>query len=292
MKAGPLEELVGDTYALLYATVVPDLIAKSNTEENRVRMRVDQLLVDPEAHKIPSPDGKSPDLTTSGVAPVKVRAKGISRREIQRRAESLVFAKAVVPPPISTLRSSSNLKIMAAVEIPERGGMSRQSNGSGVLLSVREKEDGGKEISSIPGSLHDSADDESELSDVEDMMEEVEPGPRIMFPGLVGSRSTRIKQDDEGDEEGEDAGGGKLGHEDEAEEEEEEEGEREGEEREEEEEEEKGPEEEEEEVNEEGGPGKGEGKGTEIVEKTRSGIEDDDRNSEENEDDSSDDTEK
>lgn len=213
MKPGIIEDLVGDTYALLYATVVPDLVTKSNTEENRVRMRVEQLLTDPAAEKVSPPDGKLIELISSGAAPKQPRAKNISRREIQRRAESLVLTKAVVPPPASKPCSFSSPKILAAVEIPERIGMPRQTNSGGALLAVTEREDGAKDISSIPGSLHDSADDESELSDVEDLMEDVEPAPRVLFPGLVAGRDTRARQgegEEEGDdEEEEDDGGGR-----------------------------------------------------------------------------------
>ena len=232
MKPGLIEDLVGDTYAMLYATVVPDLVTKSNEEENRVRMRVDHLLTDPTAEKVPPPDSKLVDLTSSGAAPKQPRAKSISRREIQRRAESLVLTKPVAPPPASKPRSLSSPKILAAVEIPERIGMARQTSSGGALLAVTEREDAVKDISSIPGSLHDSADDESELSDVEELMEDVEPAPRVMFPGLVAGRGT-VGRQAEGEEEGDDeeeeeeggggggGGGGAAGGDDEEEEEEE-----------------------------------------------------------------------
>ena len=189
MKPGLIEDLVGDTYAMLYATVVPDLVTKSNEEENRVRMRVDHLLTDPMAEKVP-PDSKLVDLTSSGAPPKQPRAKSISRREIQRRAESLILTKPVIPPPTAKPLLSSP-KILAAVEIPEKIGMSRQTSSGGALLAVAEREEGVKDIGSIPGSLHDSADDESELSDVEYLMEDMEPAPKVMFPGLVATRNTK-----------------------------------------------------------------------------------------------------
>lgn len=272
IKPGPIEELVGDTYALLYTTMVPDLVAKSNTEENRVRMRVDHLLTDSVNEKVPLVNGHTLDLTTPGVAPKQGRAKSVNRREIQRRAESLVLVKAPVPLPTSNVRTSSDSKILAAVEIPEKGEVSRLSNVNETLLTVKEREDGGKDIGSIPGSLHDSADDESELSDVEEMME-VEPGPRIMFPGLLGSRDARAKRGEEGGEE----------EEEEDEEEEEEEDGREEEEKGEEEHDaqrlEQGEEEDGEDIS-----GKGKGAGEDAEEKKRDEIETDDRNSNEEED--------
>jgi hypothetical protein len=196
MKPGPIEDLVGDIYAHLYDSIVPDLVTKSNTEENRVRMRVDHVLMDPAAEKIPPPDDKLPDPVPP--VPKQVRAKFVSKREVQRKAESLVLAKSVVPPPVLKSRSSSNPKILAAVEIPEVPG---RVDGSGDLTTMRGREDGGKDVGSIPGSLHDSADDESELSDVEEMMEDVEPGPRILFPGLMAGRDMKTGGDEEREEE-------------------------------------------------------------------------------------------
>ena len=53
--------------------------------------------------------------------------------------------------------------------------------------------------SSVPGSVHDSADDESELSEPEDVDEEV--GHRPMFPGLLGRGAG--DEEESGDREGE-----------------------------------------------------------------------------------------
>lgn len=192
MKPGPIEDLVGDIYARLYETVVPDLVNRSNTEENRSRMRVDHLLMSSNSHYNEnniSGAGSTPlllpaDIEMSGLIPVttivaKPRTKGINRKEIQRKAEALVVVKAspttttnpaLAPGPSSSLQLSThgNTKLLTAVEIPiARGGGTARED-------IRET---GREGSSVPGSLHDSADDESELSDVG---AEAERG--VMFP--------------------------------------------------------------------------------------------------------------
>lgn len=213
MKPGPMEDLVGDIYARLYETVVPDLVNRSNTEENRSRMRVDHLLMGNSSHYNDNNNsglGSTPlllpaDIEMSGLIPVttmvaKPRTKGINRKEIQRKAEALVAAKpspittgnpALVPGPSSSLRLSThdNTKVLVAVAIPVnegRSGMGRED--------VRET---GREGSSVPGSLHDSADDESELSDVG-----AEAERSVMFPGLARGESRVGEDNDEADEDG------------------------------------------------------------------------------------------
>lgn len=197
MKSGAIEDLIGDTYAHLYERVVPDLVAKSNTEENRVRMRVDHLLMDT-SHENPSPDDKPSNLITAA-APKQPRLKSISRREIQRKAEALVLAKAVPPPPSSNLSSApANPKVLTTVEISGRErDPSGQSLKISAILAIRENEDAGRDISSAAGSVHDSADDESELSEVDEKPNN--GGLRVLFPGLVGARD---KGDDDREEEG------------------------------------------------------------------------------------------
>ncbi len=52
-------------------------------------------------------------------------------------------------------------------------------------------EEADRELSSVPGSVHDSADDESDLSDVppEDLLDEDE-AQHLMFPNLMRSQDT------------------------------------------------------------------------------------------------------
>lgn len=215
MKSAPIEDLVGDTYAHLYEMVVPELVVKSNTEENRVRMRVDQLLMNTSTT---APDGPPAEPPTKPSRP-----KSVGRREIQRKAEALVSK---TPPPSAIVSSrpslGTNTKILTAVAIPER---EPEQAKSGALLAVQEIEDTAKDVSSVPGSLHDSADDESELSEIEDAIEDApdeaeaeaegdterdaeaagdrDGAVKVLFPNLSG----RAASADENDEGSEDAAG-------------------------------------------------------------------------------------
>lgn len=208
MKSGPIEDLIGDTYAHLYEMVVPELVVKSNTEENRVRMRVDQLLMNT---SIATPEEPPTEPPTKSARP-----KSVGRREIQRKAEAIVSKPA--PPPIAVSSkpgppAGTSAKIFSAVAISEK---EPEQAKNGALLAVREMDDAAKDASSVPGSVHDSADDESELSEIEDAVDEVEAegeaegekdeGVKVLFPNLNKGRG-RAEVEDEDDEEVEDGDG-------------------------------------------------------------------------------------
>lgn len=203
MKPNPIEDLIGDAYALLYRIIEPEQMTRSNGEENRPKLRVDHLIrTNPnnsnensnENSEAPTPVLPPQDTDPNpGLIPIteittaRSRYRNVSRKEIQRNAEVLVAIK----PPLSSApgpapRAVSSKDLTPAV-IPEPEPSDPQ------LLAVRDDvRDAGREGSSIPGSLHDSADDESELSDVG--AEEQQP---IMFPGLVRPSSRSRSNADE-----------------------------------------------------------------------------------------------
>jgi hypothetical protein len=136
-----------------------------------------------------------------------MRVKQITRREIQRKAEGVV----VRPPPIKT-PTLTKKPIVVEIPTPTRdrkefasidGGADLNTNEQGATAGTRVDEllrddvDASSGLSSRRGSVHDSADDESELSDievddeeneikVEQTVKEVKP----MFPGLAGAETS------------------------------------------------------------------------------------------------------
>ncbi|KAI4166349.1 MAG: hypothetical protein LQ342_000239 [Letrouitia transgressa] len=179
IKANSIEDFIGDTYAYLYQVLVPDLIAKSNEEETRGRMRVNHLMnAEIPVTGTPSPD---PGSRTEEAVPARQRIRGVGRREIQKRAEVLTTK----PGGQHTLSKVSK-------------GQNEQSNPQTMLQVVIKQDDVGKDTSSVPGSLHDSADDESELSDIEEMPEENEARP--MFPNLISVKGDENEEKDESDQ--------------------------------------------------------------------------------------------
>lgn len=167
MKPTLIDDLIADTYAMLYGTVVPELAAKASGEESRERMRVDHLLMDTN-NPIDTPT--PPATMTPDPAAVKHRTKGVGRKELQRKAEAVVTK----PSAASELSRVANTAESNIAQQPPQG--------VSIIKDEQGKEDA--QGSSVPGSVHDSADDESELSEIE---EEPVPVVEPMFPNLVNS---------------------------------------------------------------------------------------------------------
>ena len=179
MKPALIEDLIADVYAHLHQTMVPELILRSNEEESRGRMRVDHLM----NMENPAVSTPSPEPTSKGedAAPVRQRIRGVGRREIQKRAEVLINKPASVQTTTKAPKTPP----------PVNGPATPRST----VQVIIKQNDGSKDASSVRGSIHDSADDESELSDVG----EFETAPtRPMFPNLADVKEGG--DDDEGEE--------------------------------------------------------------------------------------------
>ncbi|KAL8688457.1 MAG: hypothetical protein Q9218_005638 [Villophora microphyllina] len=183
MKPAVIEDLIADVYAHLHQMVVPELIARSNEEESRGRMRVDHLMnVENPAASTPSPDpaGKPEDA-----APTRQRIRGVGRREIQKRAEALTNKPA---PPQTVAKTPETPP-------PDNEPPTPRSTIQVVIKQNMQS----KDSSSVPGSVHDSADDESELSEVEETFDTAQTRP--MFPGLAAKEATEDGEEEEIQEE-------------------------------------------------------------------------------------------
>ena len=167
LRSPLLDDLIGDAYARIYEQVVPELVAKADEIENRERMRIDRMLMASDAG---SAEQAARSNTPSDQAPTTTRLKTIGRTEVRRRAEALVARPNAGPPARGRPPGS---KAAAA---------SRLSNGKDAEEAPDEK----PVAESAPPSLHDSADDESELTDIDDDDEEpkAEEGAKPLFPGL------------------------------------------------------------------------------------------------------------
>lgn len=182
MKPTVIEDFIADAYAHLHRTIVPELIAKSNEEESRGRMRVDHLMnVENPPLSTPSP---GPAGNPEEAAPARQRIRGVGRRELQKRAEALVSK------PASAQVSTKPLKTPPLASAP--------TTPRSIIQVVIEKDDEVKENSSVPGSVHDSADDESEPSDAEDMPSTKQVKP--LFPNLADLKDAADDEDQQGSE--------------------------------------------------------------------------------------------
>lgn len=228
MKPGPIDDLIGDSYAFLFNTIGKQLW----DDERRIKQEEEARRPPPAASPTRNPmmslthlmnvDGASdqppppPAAAPSAQPPAEpsVRRKiGVGRREIRTTAESC-FQKAKAAPPALT-----------GHEITYKGPLPRVQV---VIDNNRVERLGDMSVdSSAPGSIHDSADDESELSELEEEGDEEggdgdgksdgEEKPRLLFPGLVSEAQSRqdsegVETAEEGPREGEEQG--KTGGED------------------------------------------------------------------------------
>lgn len=135
--------------------------------------------------------------------PIKTgRPKQITKRELIRRAEAAI----VRPPPIKTPILGKK-PIIEIIITPIRSGTADLRNGDRRDMRTDDLKDeaAASEISSRRNSIHDSADDESELSDIDGEAGGSRHKPRSMFLGLVGMRkdggdaSSPVDDHDDGD---------------------------------------------------------------------------------------------
>ncbi|KAI9724346.1 MAG: hypothetical protein M1812_000414 [Candelaria pacifica] len=179
MKSILIDDLIVDSYAKLYEMVVPDIVQKMNGEESRERMSLANLMSTDGASD--APNTQVPLSTADPVA--KQRVKGVGRRELQRKAEAAVNKPSPLPMAAKTPRAA------------ESGALPQQQTIPAMFTGIKDeiKDEVPGVGSSVPGSVHDSADDESELSEVdEDRI--VKP----MFPNLVNKDTGLEGKADEG----------------------------------------------------------------------------------------------
>lgn len=189
MKPPPIDDLINDAWAVLYTQVAKTLPgpdpasiplhfaqmdgANDSPATAVVRqlgpMSLNNLVMDMNGTQIPVP------LTIAGSDGPRPRKVGVNRREVLRRAEAAIGripdAPRAVVATSSRSRNSEHPRspVVALPSTPLNGGGNKRN---GASVSVDKKEDEESER----GSVHDSADDESDLSDPPDEVE--------MFPNL------------------------------------------------------------------------------------------------------------
>ncbi|PGH32913.1 hypothetical protein GX50_04257 [[Emmonsia] crescens] len=195
MKPAIFEDLVADTYAVLYQSNISKFMEQVTEEESRERMKVDHLLMASDG-----PEGtRTPPVSATHAQPgPKPRFKGVSRKELQRKAEAIA-TRALAPKPAP--RSSVRL----AEEEPSTSRPQGTIEIAVPLLHSKEEALGIQ--SSVPGSVHDSADNESELSEIDEekILEELDEAAtsraattQTMFPNTLMKRIMSPKPGSDG----------------------------------------------------------------------------------------------
>lgn len=177
-KSNLFEDLIRDVYAHLYDSVIPELHA----EENRVRMRVDNILMNPTPSVVETPP---PDPANAQGEQHRSKANRVTPREIVRKAEAIAALRVPTVP-------AKVLKPLAPAPASAQEKASSSNPNLAVAIAADADKDPG---SSVPGSVHDSADDESELSEVgeavvDDKPEEAAEGRPPLFPNLMRAKGT------------------------------------------------------------------------------------------------------
>jgi hypothetical protein len=207
MKPPPIDDLINDTWAVLYTQVAKTLPGPDPSSLHNAQMdgggepsaaatmramgpmSLNNLVMDMNGTQIPVP------VTFAGSEPSRPRKVGISRREVLRRAELAV--NRVPDPPRAIAPSTARPRVSDQPSPTMAVGSNTEQNQRSVSATVstpridiparskeaehadQEKKD---DEESERGSLHDSADDESDLSDVPDM-DDVDSSS--IFPNLV-----------------------------------------------------------------------------------------------------------
>lgn len=201
MKAVLIDDLLGDTYALLYTTIAPSLppLPSEQTQAQPVANAMGQQVTGPTISSLVKMqvDGASehqnspfalyhPSQLQQQPQPAdpvsKPRAKTVGRREIQRRAEACAQKPAGVaaPTPTAIPIRSPPVAAHATLALAPRLSPEKATAGPSVITSANEQlqvPNSGTATaaasvtnveSSAPASVHDDADDESELSELDE----------------------------------------------------------------------------------------------------------------------------
>ena len=204
MKPGPIDDLIGDSYAHLFNTIGKQLWDEERRIKQEEEARRPPPVVSPPRNPMmslthlmnvdgaqdsaanpPLPGQSTAQPPPTDQAPVR-RKIGVGRREIRTCAEAC-FQKANITAAASTAGTAKSTASFPRVQV--------------VIDDSRPNAAGDASVeTSAPGSIHDSADDESELSELEEEREDEngsptvkneEPRLRPIFAGLASQLESR-----------------------------------------------------------------------------------------------------
>ncbi|KAL3420940.1 Histone transcription regulator 3-like protein [Phlyctema vagabunda] len=232
MKGVSIDDAIHDAYAVLYSKVsgdvpLPDLtqatggISQLDGEgsfRSQGPMSLNNLVMNMNGPPVPAnASGSAAPISLGNAESVPhPRRVGIRRTEVIKKAEAAITKAAEVARPSISATSRPSLShptvTLASNAAPHPSASTPRNNYSA------HKESEAKDDSSAPGSVHDSADDESDLSDVPDMEDADEAS---IFPNLHSRETNNGQESSAGEEEEEEEGEEEDGdEEDEGEEEE------------------------------------------------------------------------
>ncbi|KAH6646600.1 hypothetical protein BKA67DRAFT_411908 [Truncatella angustata] len=217
MKAGAIDDLITDCYTALYMQIGKSLPgpspesliqeraeAKARDEEKQMRDSPEKpgnsfsMLLNPQSEANSGTEAGPAAPAQEGV--VRQRRIGIRKPDLLRKAEQAVTRS--IDGPSKAIGSKS---LRGSVSSGRTRG-SKTPVGEDGRDGDAEMGEGAGDDSSAPGSIHDSADDESDLSDVpaSELLDEEEAA--LMFPGLARRSVDQELEEEDHDESGEEGG--------------------------------------------------------------------------------------
>lgn len=236
MSLASIDDLLGDTYAAIWSEIGPILEQPIPTTpvpvptvpvtspppvaDRRSVMSLTNLMnIDgtsdsrPASAPVPPPTVAAvptpPSLLPAFEMPTKPRARLISRREILKRALDTIISKVPAPqktttPPPKPLPRPTDPNVRVVINArPSAGTSALDVVRSGPFLQDPENESG---VVSAAGSVHDDADDESELSEFPMDEEEEEPAAAVVRPSIFPNLRVASERAREGGEDAEEEG--------------------------------------------------------------------------------------
>ncbi|KAL4907994.1 histone transcription regulator 3 [Aspergillus multicolor] len=197
MKVALLEDLIADVYSRLYEVNLPNVLEQVN-EENKEKMKVDHILMTADGAGT-AENSTPPTSAPASEAPApRGRTKGIARRDIQRRAEAIVSRKVAPRVPATKATTATETDSGTATANPATPAGPRPV----VEITIRQPTAAAADLagqqSDIPNSLHDSADDESELSELdEEKISKLAADPKMLFPNFHDRDRGSVELDSE-----------------------------------------------------------------------------------------------
>ncbi|KAJ5643647.1 Tetratricopeptide-like helical [Penicillium longicatenatum] len=200
MKVTMFEDLIADLYSRVYELNIPLLIEQVN-EENKEKMKVDHLLMAGEG----AADASIPpaSLPASDTPAPRGRTKGIARRDIQKRADTIVTLK-LAP------RTAASKAVTADNE--QSTPVRRGSNSATTSGPAATPQGTGKHTALAGEGKTEHPGDETEMSDMDESKLESTSSLRkaMLFPNLPKGESGDAETEydagsgEEGAEEGDD----------------------------------------------------------------------------------------
>ena len=200
MKLLPIDDLISDIWATLYLQVTKNIQAPDSTLQlAQIDGEPHERADDPMSMSAVVDPGTTATLpiVPAPVEPPRPRKSGIRRKEVLRRAEQAVNRMVEAS---GKVNSASRTKLAEPASILPSNGPSNSRNAATPRVELpSQPHEEAKEESPEPTSVHDSADDESALSDLgrspslapssahSDDLNEAETA--LLYPGLAKEES-------------------------------------------------------------------------------------------------------